>query len=267
MKSCLHIDISRREDRSILKTVYATTPYKVADITENKQGGALELMIMSNSPGILDGDEHEVRVNLQAGTFLNLHTQSYQRLFNMKQSAKLALTVNMETNSILSFIPHPTVPHRSSSFTVNNKIYVGKNCTLLFSEILTCGRNLNGEVFSFTKYHNLTEIYLDDKLVIKENIRLEPGSINFEAIGQLEGFTHQASLIYLREGLDIQYSNRLLTDLLEKEEGIIFGVTEAPVSGLVCRLLGYKAEQLYNCFKNIADVLAPTHSIKKGVLC
>ena len=93
MKSCLYIDISLREHRSILKSVYATTPYKLADITENKKGGALELMIMSNSPGILDGDEHELRVNLQAGTFVNLHTQSYQRLFNMKQSASLALTV------------------------------------------------------------------------------------------------------------------------------------------------------------------------------
>ena len=267
MKSCLHIDISLREHRSILKTVYATTPYKLADITENKKAGALELMIMSSSPGILDGDEHELRVNLQAGTIVNLHTQSYQRLFNMKQSASLALTVKMEPNSILSFIPHPIVPHKSSSFTVNNKIYVGKNCTLLFSEILTCGRNLNGEIFSFTKYHNLTEIYLDDKLVIKENIRLEPGTINFGAIGQLEGFTHQASLVYLREDLDIPYTNKLLTDLLEKEEGILFGVTEAPVSGLFCRLLGYKAEQLYKCIKTIADVLAPTHFIKKGVLC
>ena len=172
-------------------------------ILQKTKKRGLELMIMSTSPGILDGDEHELRVNLQAGRSVNLAYTIVPAVVQHETVGKLARLPSIWRRIPFSFIPHPTVPHKSSSFTVNNKIYVGKNCTLLFSEILTCGRNLNGEVFSFTKYHNLTEIYLDDKLVIKENIRLEPGSINFEAIGQLEGFTHQASLIYLREDLDI----------------------------------------------------------------
>ena len=54
-------------------------------------------------------------------------------------------------------------------------------------------------------------------------------------------------------------SNYLLT-----EEEIMFGITAAPVNGLVVRLLGYKAEQLHACLKIIAEkIFISTHKKMK----
>jgi urease accessory protein len=258
----LHIQTGARGNNTYLKNTYFTTPFKVANITEDKKANPLHLMLMSSSPGILDGDRYQLKIELEEGTSLRLHTQSYQRLFNMKESASQTLEVLMSSGSAFCYLPHPAVPHTASVFKSTNKIYLNDNCSLVFGEILTCGRKLNGEVFLFSKYHNITEVFLQEKLIIKENLLIEPATINLAAIGQLEGFTHQASLIYLHADVDIKVLSEKVTAILGGQKGIVFGLSSAPVSGMIIRILGHKAEQLHDCLKTIAGILPQTVSPK-----
>ncbi|MEO6229625.1 MAG: urease accessory protein UreD [Ferruginibacter sp.] len=255
MIASLHIKTRLKQQVTVLENVFCTTPFKVANITENKKLKELQLMLMSSSPGILDGDVYQMKIELGAGSQLNLHTQSYQRLFNMKQSATQNLEVLLADSSSFCYLPHPAVPHKSSDFTAINKIYLSANCRLIFGEILTCGRKLNGEVFSFSKYHNITEVFINNKLIIRENLLIQPATINLQAIGQLEGFTHQASLIFLCENFNLKEASTLIDNYLAEEKDLVYGITETPVSGLLVRLLGQGAEQLHDCLKAIAATL------------
>lgn len=258
MIATLHIQTARRKNSTYLKNSYCTTPFKIANITEDKRAGILHLMLMSSSPGILDGDQYQLKIELEEGCALQLHTQSYQRLFNMKRSASQSLEVYLASHSSFCFLPHPSVPHAQSAFKSTNKIYLSGSCSLVFGEILTCGRKLNGEVFRFSKYHNITEVFLDNKLIVKENLLIEPANINLDEMGQLEGFTHQASLIYLHATAKIKPLCAAVNEFLEKQTGVVFGITEAPVNGMIIRILGQKAEQLHTCLKMIAAIL-PQH--------
>lgn len=248
----LHIQTAVRDEITFLKNVYCTTPLKVANITEDKKSPLLELMIMSSSPGILDGDEYDIKVELSKGCMVRLQTQSYQRLFNMKSGATQVTSFHLSENSFLHYIPYPSVPHASSIFSAVNRFFLERNCTLLFGEILTCGRKLNGEVFTLEKYHNLTEIFIENKLVIKENLLIEPKNIDVNKIGQLEGYTHQASLIFLHETIDSKELNSAITILLETEKDICFGISATPINGILVRILGQKGEQLFEILKRIA---------------
>ncbi len=261
----LHIQTAVRGNSTYLKNTYCTTPFKVANITEDKKADPLHLMLMSSSPGILDGDQYQQKIELEEGSSMQLHTQSYQRLFNMKQSASQSLEVFLSPHSSFCFLPHPTVPHAQSVFRCTNKIYLEENCSLVFGEILTCGRKLNGEVFLFSKYHNITEVFLRNKLIIKENLLIEPAIINLNAIGQLEGFTHQASLIYQHATAQVKPLSELVNAFLSEQTGIIFGITAAPENGLIVRILGHKAEQLHGCLKSIAALL-PQHIKLKPIV-
>ncbi|MEO7769345.1 MAG: urease accessory protein UreD [Ferruginibacter sp.] len=260
----LNISTATRNGNTFLKSTYFTTPFKVADITEDKKQKRLHLMLMSSSPGILDGDQYRLKIELAQGCSLKLHTQSYQRLFNMKQSASQSLEVYFSPNASFCFLPHPSVPHAGSVFTASNKFFLSENCSLVFGEILTCGRKLNNEVFLFSKYHSITEVFHRDKLVIKENLMIEPAAINLDRIGQMEGFTHQASLLYINSIAEINSINELVTSLLSDEEGIVFGTSTTPINGLMVRILGNKAEQLQCCLKAIAGIL-PQQIIAKPI--
>ena len=174
----------------------------------------------------------------------------------MKHGASQRLRVQMARGSSFCFLPHPCVPHKDSSFTAINEIYLADQCSLIWGEVLTCGRKLSGEVFLFSKYHALTKIFIHNRLVIKENMLIQPTLTDVNALGQWEGFTHQASLIYLHEQAAVKPITNFLSTYLSKQPAIAFGITAAPVNGLIVRLLGHKAEQLHGCLKMIAQHLS-----------
>ncbi|MBW4891840.1 urease accessory protein UreD [Mucilaginibacter sp. HMF5004] len=247
----LHIVTKLRDGITHLGKTYCTPPFKLADVREDKRDPTLQLMLMSSSPGILDGDEYHVKIEVDENCALDLQTQSYQRIFNMKGSAVQQFEVVMQPHSVFSYIPHPSVPHEASSFTTRNKIHLADDCKLIWGEVLTCGRKLNGEVFLFNKYHSITEVFLNGKLIIKENLLMQPGQSNLNAMGQMEGYTHQASLICI----GYQTLKEIINSYLTNEQHIAYGVTEGPKCAIIVRILGQKSEQLHHCLKYIAAMV------------
>lgn len=265
MNAKLIIQAELRNGITSLVQNYFTAPLKLANITEDKRAKQLQLMLMSSSPGILDGDEYEIKIEMGEGTELTLHTQSYQRLFDMKSGARQVMEVHLQKGASFIYLPHPAVPHGNSVFVSKNKIYLSDHCRLVWGEIITCGRKLNGEVFQFSKYHNMTEVFMNGKLVIKENLLMQPSLIDPGQIGQLEGFTHQASLIFVDEKTDCATVSNAVYEYLLMQKELIFGVTIVPVNGLIVRLLGYKAAQLYDCLQAINKILSTFSHAKNEV--
>ena len=263
MISELNIQTALRGDITYLERSYCTQPFKVADITEDKTAETLRLMIMSSSPGILDGDEYQWKIKIAKQTSLHLQMQSFQRLFTMKQGATQTTEVHQGYGSSFCFLPHPVVPHEASNFVSKNKIFLSDDCSLFWGEVLTCGRKLNGEVFKFSKYHSVTEIFINGKLVVKENLLINPSIVNVNAIGQLEGYTHQATFIFLKEDISVNDFIKGISKYLSTENEIAFGISAAPVSGFIVRLLGQKAEQLHACLKLIAQkIITPQKKLE-----
>jgi urease accessory protein len=240
------------KNKSFLKHVYYTPPFKVANITEDLAPAILQLMLMNVSPGILDGDDYRIEIKIKENSSLHLHTQSYQRIFTMKSQAFQSMSIHLEKNASLFFLPHPTVPHNNSNFTAENTIFLSEGSELLWTEIITCGRKGCGEVFAFSKFHNLTEIYHHKKLVVKENVLLVPAVMQLHKTGQWEGYTHQASLIYWNENVSMLLLKEDLYDLLKDLPALSLGISLLPVNGLIIRVLGSSAEQLFDLFKSIA---------------
>ena len=253
MTAELLIQATFRNGKTILKNSFHSPPFKLADITEDKNDSSLRLMMMTSSPGILDNDDHRITIELEEGCSAELQTQSYQRLFQMKKGASQQIEVKMAKGSSLVFLPHPCVPHKSSVFFSSNKIYLSEGCFLAWGELITCGRKMNGEVFRFSKYHSLTEIYLDGKLIMKENLQIVPGVVDVHAMGQLEGYTHQASLTCISSKSSQEVAVEKINDQLLKENDICFGVSAFSPVGLIVRILGYKAEHLYNILRKVTD--------------
>lgn len=249
--------------KTYLEKCFCTQPFKVLDITEDKRSETLQLMLMSSSPGILDGDEYNITIDVAAQSSLRLQTQSYQRLFQMKGGASQCMNVHLANESLFWFLPHPCVPHEGSHFTSKNNVYIEGNCCLIWGEVVTCGRKLSGEVFQFSHYHNLTKIFLNGRLVVKENLLINPSVTDVTGMGQLEGYTHQASLLFLHEAAQIPQLIKELHQWLLLQDDICFGITTLPVNGLCVRIMGYKGEQLFTYLNAIAQRLSACTSVHK----
>lgn len=252
----LHIETALRGHKTILKKTFNTPPFKIADITDDKRQNKLQLMVMSSSPGVLDEDEYKIQMDVAEGCSLELKTQAYQRLYQMKKGAKQMVTVNMKKNSSLKYIPHPLVPHEDSNFLSENKIFIEEDCSLIWGEVLSCGRKMRGEVFKFSLYHSITEVFINNKLAVKENVLMRPAVIDVNTIGQLEGYTHQAGLFCINNKISTDEKIEIINEFLLNEKDIQFGISCLPVGGLVVRLLGYRSEQLFDLLTSISVILS-----------
>ena len=254
MNSTVQIHITPRNGISHLASAYFTPPFKIANVTEDKNDPTLHLMLMCSSPGILDGDEQTLKFTLGANSRLQLHTQSYQRLFTMRRGAIQSMEVDIGPNARFCWLPHPAVPHAGSIFKSRNRIVLAKRSQLIWGEVLTCGRKLSGEAFALSVYHSRTEVFVDDRLALLENQFLCPAVLPVTSFGQLEHFTHQASLIttetHTRKNIEDYLTGQTTT-----RPGLLGGITEGPAGFLVVRLLGHAAEHLHATLKAIACII------------
>lgn len=252
MRSILRISAAVRNGRTFLREGYAEAPFRIANISEDKSSSCLHLMLMCSSPGVLDGDNYELRVGVEEGAQLRLHTQSFQRLFSMQEGARQRFELRLGIGSCFVYLPHPVTPHRSSIFTGISQLHLSAGSRLIWGEVITCGRKAHGEVFQFSRYHSVTTVYRDEVMVLRENVLLEPAVRDLRGIGQLEGYTHQASL--LMAGLEVVPS--VVRELLEGRDGLEYGLSEGPGGIWVLRLLGNGAEQLYASLRGVAGIFS-----------
>jgi urease accessory protein len=256
VKEHIFIKVAARNDRSVLERNFFRQPFKVADISEDKCDPALHLMIMSSSPGILDKDHYRVKIELGEHTSVKMATQGYQRLFTMCDHASQSVTVHLKNCSSFYYVPHPTVPHKNSNFSSQNQIYLSKGHHLVWSEIITCGRKLCGEEFAFTRFHNHTDIFLENKLVVRENVLLEPGLTDVQQMGQMEGYSHQSTLLFLDTKFNMKVIANAIRELLDIAGDITFGISSLPANGLIIRILGNSGEKLFNYNQEIASLIS-----------
>ncbi len=254
MISRVYIETHKKKTITEVKSAFFNTPFKVIDIREDKKNPLLQIMLMSSSPGILDEDELYFEYLLHEGSALEITTQSYQRLFSMKKGALQKVTVRLKKNAFLSYLPLPTVPHKASNFKSETIIYLEKNASLLWGDILTCGRKTQNEVFKFTRFQNLTKVYLEDKLIFFENTHLVPQTFNPLHLIHFEGYTHQLSLFYLDGASNIKTLKDKLNAFLQTKTGG-FGVSETPGHGVIIKVLAFKAEHLIQLMKDLTTLI------------
>ena len=240
-------------EQTILKDVYFTPPFNLVEVRENKKNPLLEMMIMSSSPGILNDDFYDITIEVIDGTSLNLQTQSYQRIYVSERGTNQNMRISVGDNAYFSHAPHPVVPHKGARYKAKNTIHIKNSSTLLWSEILTCGRKYMAqeEQFMFKKHHAITEIYQEDKLIYKDNLYIVPEEINLTDFGQYEEYTHQGSLFFIIPGGDVTKRMEKISNRLSEEEGISYGISKVLDNAYVLRVLGNEGEQLYKLFTEI----------------
>lgn len=253
----LDIKIEQRDGASYMKDAYVTQPFRIVPVGQYKRDNAAHLMIMSSSPGLLDNDDHRITIQLAEKTKLQLQTQAYQRLYHMKNKSIQTTTVLMQEGSSFSYVPHPVVPQNSSTFISHNKIEMSDNCHLLLSDIVTCGRKMSGEEFEYNHFQNLTEVKVNGRLRIKDNVLLQPELMPIQGLGILEGFTHQGTLIYYNTvaGISVLHYIDQFHRLYGEDTAIEFGVSALEGNGLMIRVLGSGAEKLFKIFLEIQEIL------------
>ncbi|WP_039657666.1 urease accessory protein UreD [Clostridium tyrobutyricum] len=243
-ESLLKIETQVKHNKTVLKNTFFSAPLKIAKPFYDMQFNMMKLCMLNVSPGILSGDSYKIDINLGESSKLELYTQSYSKVFNMKEGfAKQKLNINLEKGAVLEYMPLPIIPYTNSNYTAINTITLKKTSTLFFRDIISCGRYKRNEVFQFQKFKSRTEIYLEDELIFVDNTFLNPEIQKLNEIGFYEGYTHQANVIVFNYNVDEQLKDYIV-EFLNTYDDIDFGATITCDSCMIIKILGKGSEKL-----------------------
>lgn len=250
-----------------LAEYFATPPFKVMTLPNysNSWTNGLNAMQISSSPGVLAGDLLDIQINLAQSTALSLNTQAFTRVQAMNEGdrAEQITQIHLAEQSRLFYLPHPLVLHKDSAFKQKTLIEIGKECELIYGEIIAIGRVLNDERFAFRQFSSHLKIYTlqDDgkkRPLVSDCIQWLPAKTDLTALSQMEDYSHQGSLTYLNLGktpAEIKQHVQLLQQKFADEKTMLIGISQLNESGLMVRVLGHRADQIQHLFEQMGELL------------
>lgn len=252
--SRLSLTAAVSEDRTILQDVRFTAPYKIMH-PFRKPDGSIQVMLLSASAGIMDGDRQEFDLNIREGASVEFISQSYEKIHQMKEGhAKRQVHVHVASHASFCFHPQPTIPFAGSAFENRMRIDLDDETSrFCMCEIFSCGRSARQEYFAYRFYHSLTEIYRQGTIIYRDNTRYDPALFDMGGMGMYESRTHLASL-FLTQPEDPVQTLRQIRAFLEEQEDAEGAATLLSKGDLAVRILGSRAQRLEELSSRILNL-------------
>lgn len=288
----LRVRAEARDGRTALPELYATMPFRVmspfplADERVVGPGpararargalaGACEAMVMSASAGVMAGDDQRVRVEVGEGAALRVSTQSFEKIHRMEggASARRQTALSVAPGGYLDYCPQPQIPFAGSAYAATTEVDLAdETSTLVYEEVLSCGRAARGERFEYRSYANHVVVRVGGAPVYLDNAVYVPGEMPMEGLGLFEGFSHVANLVVVGAGVG---EDALLAarDYLREQTGVIGAAAGSPVGAaegseavaggitrlgsgdVAVRLLGHRAQRLGDVLARVRELL------------
>ena len=232
---------------TVLTERYHEAPLKIAKTFRDETSGALSLILMDVSPGLMDGDSYAMNILLQERTHLILTNQSYTKVHPAPHhGARTDYRFTLERGAILEYFPEPTIPYAGSRLEAATAFQLAEGAALLYAEITTPGRTHRGEQFQFDSFSSRTVVRREGRMVAWDHFLLEPAIHNYSGPGAMENYTHSGVFWIFadRAGEELLHRIRALLPPPSPENDILAGASLSAHQGIVIRMLGHRVWQL-----------------------
>lgn len=249
LKSKMAVTASVLHGKTQMEDVYFEAPYKV--MSPFWEDGTMEIMQMSSSAGLLNGDSFSLDILVKEGANLRYVSQSYDKVFDTQDGfATKELHMNIEESAHMEYMPYPVIPFGGSDYRYRGEVRVHETAFLAYADIFTCGRTGMGEYYKMKSFDSVTKIYIGNKLDFVDHTRIRPAELDYRKIGMWGEYTHNG-MLYL-------YSPKWKADYIPDIQNIIeaYGLLSGISStekGIIIRTLGYRGDDLFRCYREILN--------------
>lgn len=260
-ESVLYIKTGFSNNRTIIEDSYFTAPYKIAKPFYNYEHNMAEVMVMSASAGVMEGDSYLTEVEVGNASSLSLQGQSYTKIHKMNNGyAKQKNLFLVQEDAFFDYDPKPSIPFGGSDFFSESTCYLFKGAQYLYSEIIACGRDKSGERFNFKRYKNYNRVFYCNDLIFADNQELRPDIQVLTELGFFEGYTHQATAAYFHDEMKREALLERLFDAIKEYRDVEAGISTTYKYGIIIRILANSSDYLEGITKNIRNVIYNTRN-------
>ncbi|HCT65459.1 MAG TPA: urease accessory protein UreH [Lachnospiraceae bacterium] len=251
--SLLNISTIEKNGRTVITDEYFTAPFKIMKPFQ-KDDGSINVMILTVSAGLMEGDRQEITLNVGEGSSVSITSQSFEKIHKMEDGyASRNTNIVMGENSFLHYSPLPVIPFAESNYRAITNISLKKTSQLILSEVISCGRYCCDERFLYKNFSSFTEVRREKRLIYRDNSVFRPAESDMGKDGFYEGSTHLLSLTAFgfKEYSKIKDKLNNMIDELKLDAGVSLTFDK----DLVFRVLGNSGDELYHISQRVAQLI------------
>jgi urease accessory protein len=243
---------------------YHTAPLKIAKTFRIDGSGQLSVYMMDASPGILDGDDYRIELELENGTEVFITNQSFTKVHPTHVSySTIRQAFTLGEGALLEYFPEPLIPYAKSRFTSGSVFHLAEGAELLFAEIITPGRTRRGELFQYESLTSELEVYRTGRLIAWDRLQIEPAIHRYYVLGALEKYTHIGAFWIISRRVD-NHLLQLIRESVSNMTNLLLGASLTAEQGILVRMLGHNVWELQEAIRHIWDCCR-VHLLQKQV--
>ena len=245
----LRLGFSNRHGRSVLHDLYRATPLLVQQALywDETMPELPICSIISIGGGVLQGDRYWIDISVDEGACAHVTTQGANRIHAMDANyASQYLDIRVAAGAYLEYLPHVTIPYRSSRFIARTDIVVDESATLLYGDMFMTGRKYHDESERFGLDVLSMQVNAkrpDGRVIFSEKILIEKGNetLDFDAVSR--GYDAFANVLCLTPpDTAARIGERFEINASAKSPRAMSGISRLPnEAGLMLRALGVES--------------------------
>ena len=217
--------------------------------------------ILGLGGGYVEGEKYKYSVLVRNNARAIITTQAATKVYKcLNEKAAIQETqLKIEGNGILEYITDNVILYKDALYKQDNEIYLDKDSTLIYSDGITSGWSVTGEAFSYSRLQLRTKVYMDNVLVLLDNLLINPIEDDVTKLGYFEGYENFGTLLVINKKITNEIIDTLRLSLKNLNLDINFGISEIEVNGFVLRVLGHSTQ-------NVDEAIKLCHNYVRKVL-
>ena len=201
--------------------------------------------------GYVEGEKYKYSINLKEDTRAIITTQASTKVYKCVHGEKTEqeTIINLEKNSILEYITDSVILYKDAIYKQVNNIYMDESATLIYSDGITSGWSKEGEEFQYSNVQLKTKVYVNNKIVLLDNLLVNPREDDVTKLGFFEGYQNFGTLLVINKNINVEIIEELRNHIKNLNLPICFGISELEVNGFVLRVLGNLTQNIESAIK------------------
>ncbi|MDO5517073.1 MAG: urease accessory protein UreD [Clostridium sp.] len=190
--------------------------------------------------GYVEGEKYRFEITLKNRARSIITTQSSTKVYKCEHNdeTKQETKIILKDSSVLEYVTNSVILYKDAIYKQVNEIYMDDDSTLIYSDGITSGWSKDGESFTYSRALLNTKVYLNDRIVLLDNLLVNPKENDVRGLGYFEGYENFGTLLVINKNITSDIIELLKQKVRDLGLPIDFGISELEVNGFVCRVLG-----------------------------
>lgn len=246
----------RTDGKTTLAKQYFKLPLQVMKPHYQDDDGTAYVYLLNPSGGILQHDRLFTEIILEENSKALVTTPSSTKFYKMDEGhAEVLNKIVVGAGAELEYLPEHNVPFAMSETYQENQFYLDPDAVLIASDMVTAGRVSRGEIFDYNLYSSKTKIYVDGRLRVFDNSRMDVKELDVKKMGFMEGYLTNGTVYVYSRNIPDQLPAQL--NSLNHGSSVVFAAGKIDDDLMIVRFLGDNIIELQDMIASVWGEIRP----------